>query len=370
MEQWGIETDDVAGVEAIRYLESKGVIVLTNPSTFLAKNKIDLQKAAEKCGLRVPGNTPGKYPKIVKHSDGCGSLNLDEKSICYTEDEVLQRVKLLKESNTVFGILVQDYITGIECSAIVVEMGREVVGLTPLRYVFPEGTPSDQEFLTWYNKFEAVDKGIIKYAFIEDEPNKSNLQNAAVEAFKALGVSGGGGWARVDMRLEESTGDVYVIEVNSIPVVFYPKGNTLGDDLVVGEKFPGGQAAFFDVLLATKQMQLGWHNKQIECLAPIYDKFALSYDPVQRSSGLNKVQHYFAANFDFSGTVLDLACGTGMFGCILHDRGISAEVTGVDISKGMVETLNIKNHYKYPIQIGPMEELIMVSIPTEYQTEC
>jgi hypothetical protein len=49
--------------------------------------------------------------------------------------------------------------------------------------------------LTWYNKFEAIGK-----AFVEDEPNQSNLQVAAVEAFKALGVSGGGGWARVDMR--------------------------------------------------------------------------------------------------------------------------------------------------------------------------
>jgi len=150
-----------------------------------------------------------------------------------------------------------------------------------------------------------------------------------------------------------------VIELNSIPVVFYPKGNTLGDDLVVGEKFPGGQAAFFDMLLATKQIQLGWHTKQIECLAPIYDRFAPTYDPIQTSSGLNKIQKYFAANFDFSGTVLDLACGTGIFGCILHDHGISAEITGVDISKGMVETLNIKNHYKHPIRIGTMEELIM-----------
>jgi hypothetical protein len=80
----------------------------------LAKNTIDLQKAAEKCGLCVQGNTPNKYPKIVKYSDGCGSLSLVEKS-------------------TAFGILVQDYIFGRECRAIVVEMGREVVGLTPLQ---------------------------------------------------------------------------------------------------------------------------------------------------------------------------------------------------------------------------------------------
>jgi hypothetical protein len=98
--------------------------------------------------------------------------------------------------------------------------------------------------LTWYNKFEAIGKA---------EPNQSNLQVVAVEAFKALGVSGGGGWARGDMRLEKSC----------IPIVFYPKGNTLpvGDGLVVGEKSPGGQATFFDMLLATKQIQLGWHTK-------------------------------------------------------------------------------------------------------------
>jgi hypothetical protein len=102
-------------------------------------------------------------------------------------------------------------------------MGREVVGLTSLQYVFPDGTPPDQNFLTWYNKFEAVDKGIIKYAFVGDEPNKSRLLELVV--------------AEADMHLEESTGDVYVIDVNSIPTVFYPKGNTFGGDLVVGEKF-------------------------------------------------------------------------------------------------------------------------------------
>jgi predicted ATP-grasp superfamily ATP-dependent carboligase len=54
----------------------------------------------------------------------------------YTEGEVLQRViKLLKEGNTAFGILVQDYIIGRECSAIVVEMGRESrrVDTAPIR---------------------------------------------------------------------------------------------------------------------------------------------------------------------------------------------------------------------------------------------
>ncbi|GIJ89500.1 hypothetical protein Asppvi_008442 [Aspergillus pseudoviridinutans] len=355
---WGIESDDVAGVEATRYLESKGVIILTNPSTFLAKNKLDLQKAAKKCGLRVPGDTPGKYPKIVKYADGYGSLNLDEDSICYTEEEVIKRVAMMQKDNTTFSILVQDYIIGKECSAIVVEMGREVVALTPLQYVFPENTPDNEAFLTWHNKFEAVDQGIIKYAFVEEEPHKANLQSAAVEAFKAIGVSGGGAWARVDMRLEESTGHAYVIEVNCIPVVFYPKGNTLGDDLVVEEKFPGGQAAFFDMLLATKQMQLGWHTAQNNHIAAVYDSFAPAYHAVWENSELCNIQKFFSANYDLSGTVLDVACGTGAMGQVLHEQGIQAEVFGIDLSPCMLEAPNIKKYYK-EVRVGPMQELIM-----------
>ncbi|KAL3432917.1 hypothetical protein BDV09DRAFT_197332 [Aspergillus tetrazonus] len=176
---WGIETDEVAGIEATRYLESKGVPILTNPSPFLAKTKLDRQSAAADTHrngngtLRVPGNTPGRYPKI----------------------EVAARIALLKGDESLgskFGVMVQDYIVGRECSVIVVEMGREVVALTPLRYVFPEDTPPNKEFLTWFNKFTAVDKGIIRYAFVEEQPAMADLQNAAVNAFKVLGVAGGG----------------------------------------------------------------------------------------------------------------------------------------------------------------------------------
>ncbi|KAL4755769.1 uncharacterized protein BDW70DRAFT_145957 [Aspergillus foveolatus] len=364
---WGIETDEVAGIEATQYLESKGVPILTNPSSFLAKTKLDLQSAATAAHrngnrtFRVPGNTPGRYPKIVKYSDGCGSLKLDEASICYTEQEVASRIALLKGDKSLgskFGVMVQDYIVGRECSAIVVEMGRELVALTPLRYVFPEDTPPNKEFLTWFNKFTAVDKGIIRYAFVEEQPAMADLQNAAVDAFKALGVAGGGGWARVDMRLEDTTGDVYVLEVNSIPVVFYPKGNTLGDDLVVAEKFPGGQAALFDMLLATKQMQLGWHREQAAAVAVFYNGLAQGYDRIWEGSGMCTMQKFLLERYDFSGSVLDLACGTGAFARGLHDNGVQADVIGIDLSPSMTENPDVKKVYK-EVRIGPMQELIM-----------
>ncbi|KAL4977756.1 hypothetical protein BDW66DRAFT_158622 [Aspergillus desertorum] len=277
---WGIETDEVAGIEATRYLESKGLRTGMGNRT-----------------LRVPGNTPGRYPKIVKYSDGCRSLKLDE------------------GLGPEFGVMVQDYIVGRECSAIVVEMGREVVALTPLRYVFPEDTPPNKEFLTWFNKFTAVDRGIIRYAF-------------------AVGVAGGGGWARVDMRLEDTTGDVYVLEVNSIPVVFYPEGNTLGDDL------------------------LGWHQEQAAAVAVFYNGLAPGYDMIWKESGMCAIQKFLLKRYDFSGSVLDLACGTDAFARNLHDHGVQADVIGIDLSSSMTENPEVKKVYK-EVRIGPMQELIM-----------
>lgn len=276
-------------------------------------------------GLLIPKDTPGKYPKIVKYSDGCGSLQLDYNSICHTEEQVRLRVVYLKEQNPKFGTMVEDYIAGRECSAIVVEMGPEVVALTPLQYVFPKDTPSDQEFLTWHNKFEACETGEIQYGLVRSE-QASKMQQAAVDAFKALGANGGGGWARVDMRLENDTGNVYVLEVNSIPVVFYPVGNTLGDDLVVGETFPGGHPAFFDMLLATKQMQLGRHNDRSRGAAELYASLAPKYADMWAVTGLRKIQGHFASDFAFDGTVLDMACGMGHFGRVLHEHGVRADV--------------------------------------------
>lgn len=350
----------MAGVEAVRYLETKGVHILTNPSTFLSKTKLDLKKAADRTGLLVPRDTPGKYPKIVKYSDGCGSLQLDYDSICHTEEQVQLRVAYLKEQNPKFGTMVEDYIAGRECSAIVVEMGTEVVALTPLQYVFPKDTPSDREFLTWHNKFEACETGEIQYELVRPE-QALKMQQAAVDAFKALDANGGGGWARVDMRLEEDTGKVYVLEVNSIPVVFYPVGNTLGDDLVVGETFPGAHPAFFDMLLATKQMQLGQHNDRSRSVAALYASLSSKYADMWAETGLRKIQEQFASNFSFDGTVLDVACGMGHFGRVLHGQGVKADVYGIDACEEMLQSPHIKAHYQQPIRIGPMQELIMAS---------
>ena len=69
--QWGSLTDNVAGVEATQYLESKTDRILCGPSEIIGKTKADFYEAARVVeGLRVPGDTPGRFAKIVKYTDG------------------------------------------------------------------------------------------------------------------------------------------------------------------------------------------------------------------------------------------------------------------------------------------------------------
>ena len=358
--QWGNRRDNVAGVDATRYLESKGVTVLTNPSEFLSKtyDNATCLYAAQMKGLRVPGNIKHKYPKLVKYADTCGSLGLDFDSVCYTASAVDNRIRVLAEKDKAAEIITQDFIVGAEVSVIVLEMGYEVVALTPLEYVFPSTTPDHEAFLTYENKWEAVDKGLIKYALVQDQPRTAKIQYTAVTAFKALQVKSAA-WARVDLRVEKNTGQVYVLEVNPIPVIFYPEGNTFGDDLVVEETFPGGQAALFDVLVATKQIQMKKFATECKTAADIYDDWGSEYDRWIATQKHFEMQEYLARTFDFTGTVLDLACGSGILGRILHENGQASKLSGIDLSVKLTTMPAVMEHYTFPISIGPLQEFVM-----------
>ena len=77
-----------------------------------------------------------------------------------------------------------------------------------------------------------------------------------------------------------------------------------------------------------------------------------------------KIHKSAIEGFDFSGTLLELASGTGAFGCELHDHQMKNEagklstIVGNDISPGMVRNNPRPEVYKEVI-IGPLQEVIM-----------
>lgn len=326
----------------------------------LAKHydKAAFYEDAERDGVQVPSNTPDRYPKIVKFSNTTGSLGLTHSSVCSSKEQVEEQTKLLASQKSSARVFVQDYITGIECSAIVLEMGHEPVALTPLEYVFPKDTPSEHAFLTFENKFENVDKGIIQYAFTTSAKRKIAVQQAAVAAFRSAGMSPGGAWARVDMRIDTTTEQVYVLEVNPFPCIFCPIGNTFGDDLVVEKTFPGGHYAIMEILIASHRIQHGVPATQYLTIASIHDKIATYYDKTSRTEPLELKIAENAKSFDWTGSVLDLGCGTGYLGELLHAAGSQSDMVGVDLSPGMTAAESVKKFYRQPVAIEPIQDFV------------
>ena len=319
--------------------------------------------------INIPGNTLEKFPKICKYTNSCSSHNLHD--LCHDQKAVEEKVAWMKDLEPQRDVFTQDYIIGDECSAVVIELGRETaIALTPLEYKFPKGTKDSEAFLTWKNKFEGVEKGNVQYGFVMDEPRRSALQKAAASAFKIARQGKAACMARVDMRYERATGEVYVIEIGNPPVVFYPVRNSLGDDLVVEKTFPGGQLAFFDLLLLSRHLQLGQASPLSELhttsvtAARVYDSFTertgMLYDDIALKQPYYRAVKSIVDKCEFAGkTALDLGCGTGIFGRALNDGGKSVRITGVDISKGMVDCEIIRHFYEDPIIIEEIQSYVM-----------
>ncbi|KAF9207437.1 hypothetical protein BGZ59_011140 [Podila verticillata] len=337
---WGQRIDAVAGIDAVEYLESKGVPFIGNNSKFLSLSKADFKKAAAGSVL-VPGES--KFPLIVKPATGCGSLHMTEQSVCHNSDELKEQIALLK-SKTPDDIIVEEFIVGQEISVMVIEVDDEVIAMNPIVYEFPAETTPTQKFLHFKNKFDAVDQGTIKFK-LYDGDLLDKLKETACKAYRALDVSGCG-YARVDIRA--SGEDLYVLEVNPTPAFFYKVGNEFGDDYVISHCFPGGHEGFMETLIKTKLRS----SRMLE-VKKTYDHMSDKYNDIMHSSHYPKVVADIVARYSFQGAVLDLGCGTGEIGTLIQDVH-DATMTGIDISPKMVAQAK---HYK-KVYLGEMQNII------------
>ncbi|KAJ5188102.1 Major facilitator superfamily domain general substrate transporter [Penicillium cf. griseofulvum] len=193
------------------------------------------------------------------------------------------------------------------------------------------------------------------FTFVTNAPLKAELESIALDLFKATYS----GFSCIGIELV-SHGDAVSLEGRICPPrVFSPSEASTYEDLVIKKEFPGGHMAFFDTLVASKEMRSGQDSDRNQHLASVYDGFAPRYSAARANTGLSSMQEDLSRDYDFSGTVLDLACGSGEFGAILHDRRVAAKITGSDLSQGMTQSSYIQAHYEQPLLIGPMDEVIM-----------
>ena len=391
---WGqLEDPVVAGIDAVKHLESKGVPFVGMPSRILERTKLDFYRDAAAAGLPVPGTT--KLPLFVKPAKSCASRHITEKSLCRTQEEVDALVKELneilepgrkvadpnydgsKDPLSYGDIVVQEFIEGRDYSCIIIEMNDTPVALNPATYNYPASTTSKERFLSWDIKWHDEVK-LIPLEKADDPALFVKLQKLAVEAWKANKMTGGA-WGNVDFRVRYDDGEPVLMEVNPMPALYLSDTTeSIWEDNVITGYFPGAHRALTNILISTKLWQMNdAQQSRVEKIKSTYDWFSTGYDKVAEENFI-KIISCIVEKFDFDGSILDVCSGTGLFGRLLVEAkkikeseecsdssGSSSPLTpkrsvlfGVELSEAMTQaSSNSTMLYDY-IHMGPMQAVL------------
>ena len=157
-----------------------------------------------------PSEFHGTYPVLVKPNFGGSSQGIDAQSLARTPDEVAEA--LLRPGTFLrAGTLIESFIRGQDLTVGCIEVDGRWHVMTPIRYSTP--ATNGEHFMTRSLKTWA------EWDQVRHEPvGLSPLQHRDLEAFtlELVRSVGARGVARVDLRLSDEDGKLYVLEINAI----------------------------------------------------------------------------------------------------------------------------------------------------------
>jgi len=154
------------------------------------------------------------YPLFVKTEASYNSLGIDKNSKVNTFEELYKQVSIVLEKYG--GVLVEEFIDGIEVSCLVYGDINYRNCLDPVKYNFN----SNDNFLTNADKCE--DDCEYWYEHVTDTKIIEKCKEASLSLFKSLNITG---FFRIDFRLSNDT--LFMLEYNSYPSFFETCGSTV-----------------------------------------------------------------------------------------------------------------------------------------------
>jgi predicted TPR repeat methyltransferase len=186
----------------------------------------------------------------------------------------------------------------------------------------------------------------------------TGIESAKDQITRTLDVAGLRGslqLVRIDATIaQESLVDV---SIDCSPRVFSATKDSL-DDALAARSTPGGHAALLDMVVSSRLASaedMALTDKFVEK----YATFARDYDAEVRNFPYYGVLKDLVSRFDWSESTLDLGCGTGLLGEIIHEKGQPYTIVGVDLSPDMTAAPAISKYYEDPVRIGPVQAAIM-----------
>lgn len=239
----GDEINGTPGISVVQLLTEKHLTYTGADEYFyrVTTSKIPMKKAFDKA--RVPTakweailtreqDTSGIFerlgsPIIVKPAVSGGSMGVGIRNVVHNETELNEQVQRMFDGYRGWnlaadGIIAEEFITGPEFTVMIVGSSRhkrQCMVLEPVERVFHPSLPDQEKFLSFDRLWEIYedetpmpgDDNFYDYR-LPDAALIEQIKQISMDAYAAVK---GTGYTRVDLRMDQQTGKISVLEVNA-----------------------------------------------------------------------------------------------------------------------------------------------------------
>ncbi len=236
----GDEINGAPGISVIKKLEKHGMIYTGADAAFfeITTSKIPMKQAFDSMNLPTPeweaiGEVDETIferlgrPIIVKPAVSGGSMGVGTKNVVYDLKQLTQVISEIRNGYrgwnlTIDGIIAEKYIAGREFTVLIsgsCDKPKSAHIFPAVERVFHPSLPPDQRFLSFDRLWEIYEEetsmpgqdNFYEYAAVE-QCLQDELKGLSWAAFCS---TAGKGYTRVDIRQDEKTGKLFVLEVNA-----------------------------------------------------------------------------------------------------------------------------------------------------------
>lgn len=248
----GAADQEIPGIEVVETLEKHRVPFVGAISACYEPTRMHLKRICRRIGIASPRSVLARseadieqavrrlrFPLFVKHHNSYASIDLSRRSkVCSPAGLRIQTRKMISRHG---GALIEEYVDGLECTALVAENPADAdrpIVYTPIQYRFPEGEHFKHEDLKW-----------VDYAGLHAEPVRdvrlaARIREECGRLFVALGAAS---FARFDLRVDRD-GTPFMLELNANCGIYFPPNDYGGADLCLAHD-PAGHVGFTRTLV-------------------------------------------------------------------------------------------------------------------------
>jgi D-alanine-D-alanine ligase len=245
----GNEIDGFPGISVIKLLESKGIIFTGADSKFfeITSSKILMKRTFLESGVstapyEVISNLDDiegicqriDTPLLVKPSDYYAGIGLSDKAVVHNNEEISQYLQYLLQDQKEFqfslgNLFAERFIDGREFTVLIVGSAQQPNQLKiypPLEMIFHSSLSNFEKFKSHQILLEKNLEDFLLGQLVTS-PLSDQICNLAKRAYCAVG---GNGYGRVDIRMDNESQELFVLEVNANCGISYKPLSSLFED--------------------------------------------------------------------------------------------------------------------------------------------